>query len=82
MTTVVDLLILLAAVIGSSSMVGLGMWWFQRLRRLEEKTKDLGTLLEHVAILRDQVGELYERVDFTERMLTREPENKRELPRG
>ncbi len=78
MPTTVDVLILLAAVAGSGSMVGVGVWLYHRVKRLEAENRDLVQLTEQVDVLRDhlgavqdQVGELYERLDFAERMLTR-----------
>lgn len=73
----VQLLVLLAAVTGSSVMVGVGMSLFQRIRRLEagqrdmeRLAEDMEALREQVAAAREEVGEIGERMDFTERLLS------------
>lgn len=88
-TSVSDVLILLAAVIGSGSIVGVGMWLYFRVRRLEDENKDLVQLTERIDALRDQlaavqeqVGDLYERIDFTERVMAQVKGSKPELPPG
>ena len=81
--TVAELLILLAAVAGSGSMVGFLGWLLYRVRRLEARSRarngQLEQLIEAVDELRDQLmtvrdetGELQERVDFAERLMTRD----------
>jgi outer membrane murein-binding lipoprotein Lpp len=76
-----EILILLAAVAGSGTMVGVGSWVFQRIRRLEEAVpasrQQIERLTEEVDQLRDELAEaksravrLAERADFTERLLT------------
>lgn len=71
------LMILITAVIGSSAMVAIGMSMFQRIRRLEagqgemdRLAQDVDALRDQVAAARDEVGELGERMDFTERLLS------------
>lgn len=88
-TSVAEVLILLAAVIGSGSMVGVGMWLYFRIKRLEGENEGLVQMTERLDVVRDQLttvqdqlGELQERLDFTERMLTRGQEKKHELPPG
>lgn len=73
----VQLLVLLAAVTGSSVMVGIGMSMLQRIRRLETGMRDMDRLAEELDALRDQVAgaredvaEIGERMDFTERLLS------------
>lgn len=73
----VQLLVLLAAVTGSSVMVGVGVSLFQRIRRLEAGARDVDRLVDEVDALREQltaareeVAEIGERVDFTERLLS------------
>lgn len=82
-------LVLLAAVVGSGSMVGVGIWLYYRVKRLEGENRDLRTVDSRVEEIREQLdqvqgqlGELYERVDFTERMLARDRDTSRELPPG
>ena len=82
-------LVLLAAVVGSGSMVGVGMWLYYRVKRLEGENRDLRTLdtqvgevHEQLDQLQGQLAELHERLDFTERMLGRDRDASRELPPG
>jgi uncharacterized coiled-coil protein SlyX len=89
LTGVEGVLILLAAVGGSGSMVGLGMWLYYRVKRLEGENREIVGLSGKVDEVREQLdqvqahlGELYERVDFTERMLAQGREAKPELPPG
>ena len=77
MPTAGEVLILLAAVIGSSVMVAVGGWFVVRLRRLEaaaarnaELAVQVDALREQVAAASDELAELAERVDFAERLLT------------
>ena len=80
--SVVELLILLAAVGGSGAMVGFLGWLLHRVKRLESVSRadnaDVERVMEQVDALReqlmtvhDEMGELNERVDFAERLLTR-----------
>ena len=72
-------LIILAAVLGSAVMVAAFGWLFVRMRRLEAGDpggRDLHHLLERMDDLReqflnvqDELSQLNERVDFTERLL-------------
>lgn len=75
------LIVLLAAVAGTGTMVGVGSWIFQRIRRLEEAVpasrQQIERLSEEVDQLRDELaeaksgmGQLAERADFTDRLLT------------
>jgi outer membrane murein-binding lipoprotein Lpp len=71
------LMILITAVIGSSALVAIGMSMFQRIRRLEaglsevdRLAEDVDALREHVLAARDEMGELGQRMDFTERLLS------------
>lgn len=76
---VVELMVLLAAVAGSGTMVALLMWFAGRLRRLETGGgRDVEQLAQQVEALREQLGatrdevlELHERVEFAERLLAR-----------
>lgn len=77
MPSTAEVLILFAAVFGSGAMVAIGLWIMGRLRRLEEGAAvqaDLAgqveALREQLAATREEVGELAERVDFAERLLT------------
>ena len=65
------------------------MWLYYRVKRLEGENRDLRTLDSQVGEVREQLdqlqgqlAELYERVDFTERMLARDRDASRELPPG
>lgn len=77
MFTVPVILIILAAVAGSTGMVGFAGWIMHRLSRLESMAPgELQRLLSENEALRDQVEalrsdmkKLDERVDFTERLL-------------
>ena len=82
-------LVLLAAVVGSGSMVGVGMWLYYRVKRLEGENRDLltldtqvGEVHEQLDQLQGQLAELNERMDFTERILGRDRDASRELPPG
>jgi hypothetical protein len=77
--SVLFLMVLLAAVIGSSSLVAAFAWIIQRVSRLESASSpELDRLLSENAELRDQIESmrsdlqgLDERVDFTEKLLER-----------
>lgn len=80
------LLIMFAAVVGSSAMGGFFTWMYIRTRRLDaggRSSDELAQVLEQLEELREgldltrqDVAELGERLDFTERLLTRgAPEN-------
>ncbi len=80
--SVAEVLILLAAVGGSGAMVGFLGWLLYRVKRLESginaDNADVERVLEQVDALReqlmtvhDEMGQLGERVDFAERLLTR-----------
>lgn len=82
MPTVAELMTLLAAVGGSGAMVGFLGWLLYRVKRLEGQAGagnvDVERIMEQVDVLHEQLvsvraamGELSERVDFTERLLTR-----------
>jgi hypothetical protein len=86
-TGVEYVLVLLAAVAGSASLVGVGMWLHNRVKRLEDEKRDLLNLTGQMDALREQVdvvqghlGEINERLDFTERLVVQERDRKRELP--
>lgn len=87
MPTPAEVLVLLAAVLGSGSLVGVGVWLYFRTRRLAADTENLAQLehkidriTEGLTTVQDQVAELHERVDFTERVLTEGREKGRQLP--
>jgi len=76
-----ELLLILVAVGGSGIMVAFLAWLVYRLKRLEESRAvggpELRELIERIETMqtellsmRDDVGELTERVDFTERLLS------------
>jgi outer membrane murein-binding lipoprotein Lpp len=76
-----EILILLAAVAGTGTMVGVGGWIFQRIKRLEEAvpasrqqierlTGEVDQLRDELADARSHAKRLAERADFTERLLT------------
>ena len=78
-------LVLLAAVLGSSAMVGIVGWTWGRLKRLEERrppgTEELRRLSDEVDAMREelvaarkQLREIADRTEFTERLLTKGPE--------
>lgn len=81
MPSAAEVLILLAAILGSGSVVGFGGWFLFRIKRLEVRARaddaEIERLVEQVAAIgeqlagvRDAVGELQERLDFAERLLT------------
>jgi len=80
------LFILFAAVIGSTAMVAIFAYILMRVRRLESGspatddsrllTNDLGELREEMTALRDEVSALTERIDFTEKLLMKGPEER------
>ncbi len=75
------MMVLFAAIIGTGATVAFYSWLVNRLNRLESGTIDpakLDRLLEQLEELRDQgelnreeIGELQERLDFAERLLTK-----------
>lgn len=72
----VQLMVLLAAVVGSGAMTGIGVWFYHRMRRLERENSDYALLADRLDELRtqlqdtrDEMGSLHERVDFSERVL-------------
>ena len=82
MPSVSELLILMAAIVGSSSMVGFLGWMLYRVKRLESTSgknkaeverliEQVDALQEEVTAAGEQAGELQERVDFAERLLAR-----------
>ena len=85
MFTAAEVLILLAAVVGSGSMVGFLSWALYRLRRLERRdtgsgafealTAQLETLRYELEAVHGEVARLKEQADFTERLLTTESES-------
>ena len=85
--TAADILLLCAAAIGSGSMVGVGMWLYFRVKRLEGENRDLRQLTGQVEELRgqmetarDDIGEIFERMEFTERVLTKGRGSTRDSP--
>lgn len=76
---VVEMMVLLAAVAGSGTMAWLLMWLHGRLKRLEtgggQDTERLALQIdavrEQLGATRDEVMELYERLEFAERLLVR-----------
>lgn len=80
MFTTAEVLILLAAVAGSGSMVGFIGWTLYRLRRLERRdtgsgafeslTGQMDTLRDELESVHGDVAKLKEQADFTERLLT------------
>jgi hypothetical protein len=81
MLTVSVIMIIIAATIGSGALVATFSWLLYRLRRLELEGSDsrrVAALNQEVATLRDEldiaqgsIDRLAERLDFTERLLTR-----------
>jgi predicted nucleic acid-binding Zn-ribbon protein len=76
----VELLVLLAAVGGSSWIVGTGVWLWYRTKRLEERiegrgkdaphlAKELDDVRIEVAASNEDIRYLRERLDFLERLL-------------
>lgn len=65
--------------IGSFTLIGMRMWLNARIQSRQVLPKDelrglaesVDRLHEEVRVARDELAELHERVDFTERMLTR-----------
>lgn len=74
MFTGVQLLILIAAIIGSAGTAGFAVWMVERTRGLESRG-DLAAvprvkeLEEEIEALRARMTELQEQTDFTERLL-------------
>lgn len=82
-------LILLAAVVGSSSLVGIGMWFYYRVKRIEGENEglrqlsaQLDTVCDRLEQQQTQLAELLERLDFAERVLASERDAPGRLPRG
>lgn len=72
MSSLQDLLLLLVAVAGSSGMVGLIAWFHMRLKRLElSRSQEVQRLAGDVEGARAEIAQLTERLDFAERLLTR-----------
>lgn len=79
MISIVAILIIIAAVVGSAFMTGALLTLWQRIRRLEsggappnsldQASRQLDLLLEQMQSVADDMGELRERMDFTERLL-------------
>ena len=81
MFSIAGLFIMFAAVLGSGSMVAVLGWMFFRIKALEAgqgNSGELGQLLEQIDeihenldLTRQEVAELTERLDFTERLLAK-----------
>ena len=79
MFSIAGLFVMFAGIVGSGAMVGLVGWLFFRIKQLEAgagASEELGQLLEQLDDLREgldltrqDVSELTERLDFTERLL-------------
>ena len=79
MISIVAILIIIAAVVGSAFMTGALLTLWHRIRRLEsggappnsldQASRQLELLLEQMQSVADDMGELRERMDFTERLL-------------
>jgi hypothetical protein len=70
MSSLQDLLLLIVAVAGSGTMVGLIAWFHGRLRQLERgRHGEAEGAARDIEALRGEVAQLSERLDFTERML-------------
>ncbi|MBT8397718.1 MAG: hypothetical protein HKO65_05845 [Gemmatimonadetes bacterium] len=79
MFSLVALLIIFAAVIGSAAMVGILAYFLSRIRRLEggmpgdqaprQLTDQMDTMVEELMALQGEVNNLSERLDFTEKLL-------------
>lgn len=80
MISLTALFIIFAAVIGSTAMMGVLAWFFNRIRRLEDGggggigagrlAERLEETEEELLALRREMRSLAERVDFTEKLLT------------
>lgn len=82
MSSLQDLLILLVAVAGSGSMIGLIAWFHSRLKRLEQTRGQEGEqLARDVEATRADMAQLAERLDFAERLLTRDRAEPDRIPR-
>ncbi len=67
---VVGIFVPIVAIIGFFALRGLKTWSTHQLRMRETPGGDNERLTEAVQQLSDEVAELHERVDFTERMLS------------
>lgn len=83
MFSIVGLLILFAAVLGSAAMAGVLTLLWHRSRRLDapDATRhELQALREELELTRSTTRELSERLDFMERLLEAGDEDEREKP--
>lgn len=79
MFSLVALLIIFAAVIGSTAMMGVFFYFFNRIRQLEGKvsgdlptssmSEQLGRVQEDLYLAQEEISRLTERMDFTEKLL-------------
>ena len=67
---VVGIFVPIVAIIGFFGLMGLKTWSNYKLKMRETPDDDSERLTEAVQQLHDEVAELHERVDFTERMLS------------
>ncbi len=76
-----ELFIIFAAVIGSASMVGIFAYFIHRIRRIEagtagergsrELSDQVSQMREELLAVQDEMSALTERLDFTEKLLMR-----------
>ena len=77
--SILALMLILVAALGSGSLVAIFAWFYQRMKQLEGGRNDdseLALISEQLDVVRDQLGamddemtRLNERVDFTEKLL-------------
>ena len=72
---IVEFALGLVAVVGIGTAIYVGFRLAMVLvRRLERRAPEAGASVEDLALLRQELVELHERVDFAERMLAQRPE--------
>jgi len=85
--SVSELLILFAAVAGSGTMAGFGVWIYHWIKRKEVESRDMAEVAGQIAELRGelqdvrgQLGEVQERMDFADRVLAQIHQEAHRLP--
>ncbi len=67
---IITIMIPILGMLGGFGLIGLKMWTNHKLKMRKMPTGDNERLTEAVQQLSDEVAELHERVEFTERMLS------------
>ncbi len=77
--------------VGTFTIIGMKIWLSAKTERLRLQANETGTaqlaeaveeLRDQMLSVRDEVAELHERMDFTERVLTKGAEQERRLPQS